>query len=244
MATNQISSELVNIVSTTDISVFSLIGQAGFIVKLVMLSLVIASAWSWAIVFDKFILFKRLNVKTEKFERLFWSGQLLEQLYERVKTKADHPMAAVFVAAMYEWSRQKSSETSGSVSYLSAGIKERIAQAMNVAKSREMDKIENNINILATVGSVSPFIGLFGTVWGIMSSFQSIASAKSASLAVVAPGIAEALLATAIGLVAAIPAVIFYNSYANKINNFHNRIEDFSSELGALLSRELDEGGK
>ena len=233
MASTRIPNEIVGMVTTTDLSIFALIGQAGFTVKLVMLSLFIASAWSWAIVFDKFILFKKLNSKTEKFERLFWSGQLLEQLYERIKTKADHPMAVVFVAAMYEWNRQKTNDNSGSVSYLSAGIKERITQAMNVAKNREIEKIEANINVLATVGSVSPFIGLFGTVWGIMTSFQSIASSKSASLAVVAPGIAEALLATSIGLVAAIPAVIFYNNYANKINNFYNKVDDFSNELGA-----------
>ena len=190
------------------------------------------------------MLFQRLNLKTNKFEKVFWSGQLLEQLYERVKNKADHPIAAIFVAAMYEWNRQNIDKMSGSLSYLSASIKERIFQAMDVARNREMERIQKHINFLATVGSAAPFIGLFGTVWGIMNSFQSIAAAKNATLAVVAPGIAEALFATAVGLITAIPAVIFYNLFANKLNNLNSRLDDFSNELGALLSREIDEGMK
>jgi len=228
----------------TDLSLIGLIKNADIVVKLAIFLMFTASIWSWTIIFDKFMTFKRLTTKTEKFEKIFWSGQLLEQLYERIKARADHPMAAVFVAAMYEWSRQSSKDMTGSLSYMNIGIKERISQSMEVAKSREMDKIEKNLTFLASVGSVAPFVGLFGTVWGIMNSFQSIAASKNATLAVVAPGIAEALLATAIGLVAAIPAVLFYNLFASKLNRFNIRIDDFSTELGALISRELDQGNK
>lgn len=223
-------------------SLLGLISNADIVVKFAIFLLIMSSLYSWAIIFDKFTLFKRLILKTEKFEKVFWSGQLLDQLYERLKSRADHPIAAVFVAAMYEYYRQDINKISGSMSYLSMGIKERVAQAIEVAKSREIAKIEKRLSFLATVGSAAPFIGLFGTVWGIMNSFQSIAAAKNATLAVVAPGIAEALLATAIGLIAAIPAVIFYNYFANKLNFFVARIDDFANEISALISRELDQG--
>lgn len=225
-----------------DLSLIGLMGNADIVVKIAIFFMVVASIWSWTIIFEKYITFNKLYNKTEKFEKIFWSGQLLEQLYERIKARADHPMAAVFVAAMYELTRQNMKDMTGSLSYMSIGIKERIFQAMEVAKSREIDKIEKNLSFLATVGSVAPFVGLFGTVWGIMNSFQSIAASKNATLAVVAPGIAEALLATAIGLIAAIPAVVFYNYFASKLNRFNIRIDDFSNELGALISRELDQG--
>lgn len=236
------ANELAGNVAAHDMSIISLIEHSDFVVKLVMLMLFFASIWCWAIIFDKLLKLKNLKDRTDKFEKVFWSGQLLDQLYERIKTRADHPMAIVFVAAMHEWSRQI---TAGSEDLLwKLGLKERISQAMQVAKNREMDKLDKNMIFLATVGSSSPFIGLFGTVWGIMNSFQSIAASKNTTLAVVAPGIAEALFATAVGLFAAIPAVIFYNLIAKQINNFHSRVEDFSSELGALLSREIDEGGR
>lgn len=237
------SSSAADSVITTDLSIIGLIGNADMVVKLAILMLILSSLWSWSLIFDKLITFKKINLSTDKFEKIFWSGQILEQLYERIKARADHPMAAVFVAAMSELKRQEMKGYSGSNSHhLSVGIKERIGQAMEVARSREMDKIERNLSLLGTIGSAAPFIGLFGTVWGIMHSFQSIAAAKNATLSVVAPGIAEALLATAIGLVAAIPAVIFYNIFAAKLNRLNIRIDDFASELGSLISRELDHG--
>jgi biopolymer transport protein TolQ len=223
-----------------DFSLFSVLASADIVVKISVLILLLASVWSWTIIFDKYITFKRVMRKTIKFEKVFWSGQMLDQLYDRLKSRVDHPMAAVFVAAMYEWNRQNVHEISGSMSYLTIGIKERIFQAMEVARSREMDKIEKNLSMLATIGSASPFIGLFGTVWGMMCSLQSIAAAKNATLAVVAPGISEALIATAIGLMAAIPAYIFYNVFSSKLNRFNGKIDDFSNELSALISRELD----
>ena len=167
----------------------------------------------------------------------------MDQLYDRLRHKAEHPLSVVFVAAMDEWSKQRlNNRNQNSFSYLSVGLKERIMQAMDVAKNKEMEGLESNLAFLSVVGSTSTFIGLFGTVWGIMSSFRSISAAQNATIAVVAPGIAEALFATAIGLVAAIPAVIFYNLLVNKINYINNKVEDFSSELGSLLSQEIDRG--
>ena len=202
-----------------------------------------ASVWSWAIIIDKHLLLSKIKRQIENFERVFWSGQLLDQLYERLRHKADHPLSAVFVAAMDEWTKQRvNNKNQQALSYLNIGLKERIGQAMEVAKNQEMEKLEKNFSFLAVVGSTSPFLGLFGTVWGIMNSFKSIAVMKNATISVVAPGIAEALFATAIGLVAAIPAVIFYNLLSSQINNISNKVEGFSSELGSLLSQEIDRG--
>lgn len=223
-----------------DMSVIGLIAQSDLIVQGIMLLLLAASFWSWAIIFDKWFKFRDLKLKTNKFEKLFWSGQLLDQLYERIRDHATHPMAMIFVAAMHEWEREANDDPAKQQSHLRTGLKERIFQAMTVARNRSLEPIEKNLTFLATVGSAAPFVGLFGTVWGIVHSFQSIAMTKNTTLAVVAPGIAEALLATAIGLFAAIPAVIFYNIYTNDLNRQIGRLDDFSSELGALLSRELD----
>ncbi|MFN7038006.1 MAG: protein TolQ [Alphaproteobacteria bacterium] len=233
------TTELVQNAVNTDMSIIGLISHADSIVKMVIIILIIFSLVSWAIIFDKLIKFKMINNVTEKFEKLFWSGQLLEQLYERLKGRTDHPFANVFISAMHEWS--KYNKNSPIKIEQIAGIKERIYQSMNLSKGKEIDKLEKNTNFLATAASSAPFIGLFGTVWGIMHSFQSIAATKNTTLAVVAPGIAEALLATAIGLIAAIPAAIFYNVLVSKNNQFANRIEDFSNEIGIILSRELDE---
>lgn len=228
-----------------DLSIIGLVMQADMVVKLVLMILLLASFYCWVIIFNKLVRFKHLRSSTEKFERVFWSGQLLDNLYERVKDKVNHPMAAVFVAAMHEWGRRrgagKDDETQVTSSLLRTGVKERIFQAMQVAHNRSMGQLEKNLTFLATVGATAPFIGLFGTVWGIMNSFQSIAASKNTTLVVVAPGIAEALFATAVGLFAAIPAVIFYNIFTGELNRYALKLEDFSNELGALLSRELDE---
>lgn len=220
-----------------DMTIIGLVSQADIIVKSVMVLLLLASFWSWTIIFDKFRTFRKIRFKSNKFEKVFWSGRLLDDLYDRLAAHADHPMAAVFVAAMQEW-RRKGSENGQS--NLRAGIKERVFQAMQVARNRGVEDLEKNLSFLATVGSSAPFVGLFGTVWGIMNSFQSIAISKNTTLAVVAPGIAESLLATAVGLFAAIPAMIFYNKFSSDLNRVVGRIDDFSNELDALLSRELD----
>lgn len=221
-----------------EFSLLSLFLSAGLVVKLVMGILAIASIWSWTVIFDKSLLFGRIKGKSNKFEEMFWSGKPLDELYRKLGDKADHPMARVFTAGMGEWSRSK--ET-GRSEQLVIGAKDRIEKVMNVAVSRELEKAETNLGVLATIGSAAPFIGLFGTVWGIMTAFQAIAITNDTNLAVVAPGIAEALFATALGLLAAIPAVIGYNRYSSALNSFAVRLQGFADEFSTILSRQLDE---
>lgn len=223
-----------------DFSMFGLFAHADFLVKGVIILLFLASIISWGIIINKLTTYRKIRAKTTKFEKVFWSGRLLDEIYDRIRDFNDHPIAAVFVAAMQEWKRRGAEDTAAKDSHLRAGIKERIFQAMQVARNRGVEEMEKNLSFLATVGSAAPFIGLFGTVWGIMSSFQSIAISKNTTLAVVAPGIAEALFATAVGLFAAIPAMIFYNMFSSDLNRIVGKVDDFSSELDALLSRELD----
>lgn len=220
---------------------FTLIGMftgADIVVQLVMLMLLAASVWSWAIIFDKLIKFKKVTKLTDAFEDRFWSGESLERLYEQVKTAPDHPLAVIFVAAMREW--QKSVTQEGRVKDKNS-LQDRVNRVMRVALARETERLERSTGFLATVGSTAPFVGLFGTVWGIMNSFQSIAMTSNTSLAVVAPGIAEALLATALGLVAAIPAVVAYNRIGNELGRHVGRMEGFAEEFSAVLSRQMDE---
>jgi biopolymer transport protein TolQ len=217
-------------------SLWGLFWQAHFVVKAVMIGLVVASVWVWAIVIDKTILFARMRRQMDRFEQAFWSGESLEDLYRSLSARPNHSMAALFVAAMREWKR---TYEGGARSLM--GLTQRIEKVMNVTISREVERLERRLLVLATVGSAGPFIGLFGTVWGIMTSFQAIAASKSTSLAVVAPGIAEALLATAMGLIAAIPATIFYNKFSNEVNKQAQRLEGFADEFSAILSRQVDE---
>lgn len=203
-----------------------------------MLMLLIASIWSWAIILDKIFKLVQVQKSMRAFENVFWSGGVLEQLYESIKRSVNNPLALIFVSAMDEC---KSLSTKGLSESLKNNHKERITGVMYLAQNREVEKLEKNLSFLATVGSSAPFVGLFGTVWGIMHSFQSIATSKNTSLAVVAPGIAEALLATAIGLFAAIPAVIFYNYLISRITLINNKIEDFISELNSILSKAIDQ---
>jgi len=223
-----------------DVSFWGLVMQADMVVKIVMLILLIASIWSWSIIFDKVKKFYSLKKQAQDFENAFWSGESLEELYKDQEESPEHPLATVFVAGMYEWTRANKNNALPNKN-IQVDLQERIHQVMNVAVTRELENIEKNIGFLATVGSTAPFIGLFGTVWGIMNSFQSIAVSKDTSLAVVAPGIAEALLATALGLVAAIPAVIAYNKLSNNLNTYALRLQNFASEFEALLSRHLSE---
>jgi biopolymer transport protein TolQ len=213
--------------------------RADIIVKTVMVLLLLASLWSWAIIINKWIALGNLKRKAAKFEKIFWSGQSLDELYQQFAARNDHPMAAMFVAALREWRR--AFEGGAPKESQIPGIKERIDKAMNVTIMRETDGIERQLGFLATVGSVAPFIGLFGTVWGIMNSFTAIAARHDTTLAVVAPGIAEALFATAMGLFAAVPAVIFYNRFINEIGRYATRLDAFSEEFSAILSRQLEE---
>jgi biopolymer transport protein TolQ len=224
--------------TSSDLSLWHLFWQAHWLVKTVMTGLMICSVWVWAIAIDKTLLFARFRRAADSFEQAFWSGQSLEELYRSLSARPTHSMAALFVAAMREWKRSLEGEARSF-----AGLQVRIEKVMNVTIAREVEMLERRLLVLATVGSAGPFIGLFGTVWGIMTSFQSIAASKNTSLAVVAPGIAEALFATAIGLVAAIPATIFYNKFASEVNKQAQRLEGFADEFSAILSRQIDERG-
>jgi biopolymer transport protein TolQ len=223
-----------------DLSVWGLFLQADWIVKSVMLFLIFASIWSWAIIFDKIIRIRRLREQARQFEEAFWSGGSLEDLYDRISNRPADPMSSIFVAAMREWRRSAAKGLLAS-EHLRESLQDRIERVMNITLGREMDQIERYMGYLASVGSAAPFIGLFGTVWGIMNSFAAIAGSKNTTLAVVAPGIAEALFATALGLVAAIPAVLAYNKLSGDINRYANRLEAFAGEFGAILSRQLEE---
>jgi len=221
-----------------DFSLWGMFAQADWIVQLVMLVLLGSSLWCWAIIFDKTKRIRRVVIQADKFDGEFWSGNSLEDLYTRVKKNPDHPMAALFVAAMREWQRSAGGR---STNKLGMGLQDRIYRVMRVTVSREMERLENYLSFLATVGATAPFVGLFGTVWGIMNAFEQIALSHNSSLAVVAPGIAEALFATAMGLVAAIPAVVAYNKISNDLGRYANRLEGFADEFGTILSRQLDE---
>jgi biopolymer transport protein TolQ len=239
-------SKIVNSVSLDDslqsgMSIWELFLAADPVVKIVMLLLILASIWCWAIIFEKFTRLRRLRQQAEAFEDMFWSGGSLEDLYDRIGATPGDPMATVFAAAMREWRRSSARRLTAKGGDIRASLRQRIDQVMTLTMGREIERLESNLSFLASVGSTAPFIGLFGTVWGIMNSFQSIAATKNTSLAVVAPGIAEALFATALGLVAAIPAVIAYNKISNELGRYANRLENFSVEFGAILSRQIDE---
>jgi len=223
-----------------DMSIVSLFLQADTIVKLILLLLLVCSFWSWAVIFDKVSKLRRLHRDAEHFEESFWSGGSLDQLYDHVGERPSDPMSAVFAAAMREWRRSVAKGLIESTS-MRANLKDRVERVMQITLGREMDRLEKFMSFLATVGSTAPFVGLFGTVWGIMNSFQSIAAVKNTSLAVVAPGIAEALFATALGLVAAIPAVVAYNKFSTDFNRYAGRLSAFATEFSAILSRQLDE---
>ena len=224
--------------ATGDLSVLGLFLQADIVVKIVMVALLLASVWVWAIVFEKVTSLRRVARAADGFEDRFWSGGSLDELFEEEGAKPDHPMAAVFGAAMNEWRR--SLRVAGA-DISRSGVRDRVERAMGVTIQRDMERLEKWMIFLASVGATAPFIGLFGTVWGIMHSFSAIAAMHNTNLAVVAPGIAEALFATAIGLVAAIPAVLAYNKLSTDLARFAARLEGFGTEFGAILSRQSEE---
>ena len=221
-----------------DLSIWALFWQADLVVKTVMVGLLAASVWCWAIIVDKTMLYGRVKGEMNKFERVFWSGQSLEELYQQMSERPSPGLGAVFVAAMKEWKRSHEQNASSFI-----GVQTRMDKVLDVAIARESETLEKRLGFLATVGSASPFIGLFGTVWGIMNAFTAIASASSTNLAVVAGPIAEALFATAIGLAAAIPAVIAYNKLSSDANKMVGRLEGFADEFSTILSRQLEARG-
>ncbi|MBV8537233.1 MAG: protein TolQ [Alphaproteobacteria bacterium] len=223
-----------------DLTVIGLFLHADWIVKGVLVLLLLASIWSWAIIIEKIFRLRKLDGQAGDFEDLFWSGGALEDLYDRVGVQPADPMSAMFGAAMREW-RRSAARGTATATQMRAGLQQRIERVMYVTLGREMDRLERYMTFLASVGSTAPFIGLFGTVWGIMNSFHAIGASKNTSLAVVAPGISEALFATALGLVAAIPAVIAYNKLSSDLTRYAGRLEAFAGEFGAILSRQLEE---
>ena len=223
------------------LSPWQLFLEADIIVKAVIILLIVCSFWSWAIIFEKVTRYRRVVRQAVAFENLFWSGGSLQQLYDNIQSQATHPMARLFESAMREWQRFSQGDSQQLDASRLEGLQRRIAHAMDVTLDRELDQLQKYLGFLATVGSTAPFVGLFGTVWGIMNSFQSIAASKDTSLAVVAPGIAEALFATALGLVAAIPAVVAYNKLSGDLDRYSGRLESFGTEFRSLMSRQLEE---
>lgn len=231
--------EITTTAASNHLSIISMIASANMMSKAVMLLLVIASIWSWAIILEKIFSLRQIKKKIVAFEAIFWSGGVLDQLYETAKQNVDNPLTAIFISAMNECKRGEKRPTTDSI--LKIGQKDRIYQSMNLVCDRETEKLEKNLGFLAIVGSNALFVGLFGTVWGIMHSFQAIAASKNTTLAVVAPGIAEALLATAIALITTIPCVVFYSYFTTQITSIINKMDDFMGELNTILSRAVDE---
>ena len=218
-----------------EVTIWGMFWGAHFVVKVVMLGLLAASIWSWSIIINKTLLFSKTEKAMDRFEDSFWSGNSLEELYQTLSATPTTAMASLFVAAMREWKR---SFTTASTAFM--GLQARIEKVLDVSIAREVEKLESQLLVLASVASAGPFVGLFGTVWGIMTAFRSIAASKNTSLAVVAPGIAEALFATAIGLFAAIPALIFYNILQGRVARSQARLESFADEFSSILSRQID----
>ncbi|MBL8549401.1 MAG: protein TolQ [Hyphomonadaceae bacterium] len=225
--------------AAADITIWSLFAEADPVVKAVMLMLAIASLWSWAVAIDKWMSFGELEGKARQFEKVFWSGQSLEELDDRYSDRPRDALARVFAAASREWRElRRGAQLSAEAANMMIDRCDRLMQAQI---ARELERAGRGFGVLASVGAAAPFIGLFGTVWGIMNAFTNIAREQQTNLAIVAPGIAEALFATALGLVAAIPAVIFYNKFTGDLDRFADRLEGFADEVSARVSRRLSE---
>ena len=218
-----------------DFSFWALFARATLTVKIVILMLIGASFWAWAIIIQRHLVFSSARRDAARFDRAFWSGEPLDELYQQLGQTPRGRAAKIFVAGMKEW--EQSQRADGG---LIAGIQSRVDRSMDVAVSREAEKLQSGLTVLATVGSTAPFVGLFGTVWGIMNAFIEIAQQQNTNLAVVAPGIAEALLATGLGLLAAIPAVVFYNKLSADCDRLVAGYESFADEFSTILSRQLD----
>ncbi|MEM6896863.1 MAG: protein TolQ [Pseudomonadota bacterium] len=221
--------------AAADFSMWGLYARATLTVQIVMIMLVVASAWAWAIIINKFVQYRKARRLAAKFDRAFWSGEPLDELFDEMKMQPKGASETIFAAGMMEW-RRSHREDGG----LIAGAQARIDRSMDVAIAKEADSLQKGLQVLATVGSTAPFVGLFGTVWGIMNAFIEIAEQQNTSLAVVAPGIAEALLATGLGLLAAIPAVIFYNKFSADSDRIVAGYEAFADEFATIMSRQLD----
>jgi biopolymer transport protein TolQ len=223
----EIATQAVGLASSTDFSLINLFIRADIVVKSVIIILILASIYSWALIFDKYRLFKRIHKSSSIFEDKFWSSKSAESFYNSLPDKTKDPIANIFRSAMIELIRSKSKNSTIQTA--------RVTRVLEISADKEIQSIEKNFSFLATVGSTAPFIGLFGTVWGIMNSFQSIAISRNTSLAIVAPGIAEALFATALGLLAAVPAVMAYNKFNNESRIYERRIENFTKKFLSII---------
>ncbi len=226
------------VAEASDFSMFSLFLQADFVVKSVIIVLILASLYSWNVIVSKIIRIRQLKKLEREFEDIFWSGNSFEDLYETLNFNKSDPKSKIFCAAILEWKKSKSNFQSQT--YDINSLKDRMQRSMTVVFNKESENVEKNLTFLATAGSTAPFIGLFGTVWGIMNSFKSIAIAQNTNLAVVAPGIAEALFATALGLFVAIPAVVAYNKISNDISKYFVSLETFMDEFTTIFFRQLE----
>ena len=224
--------------SSNDFSILSLFFQADIVVKIVIILLIFSSIWSWAIIFSKYTLLKNILVDTEDFEENFYGSETLSKLSKKLGSQPTHPIEAVFFSAMVYFEKVKSGFSNKNFDYKKAFC-ENVKKEMLIVINKELSALEKGLNFLASVGSTAPFIGLFGTVWGIMNSFTAIGISQNTSLAVVAPGIAEALFATALGLVAAIPSVLFFNKFNSMLENISNKLEVFSEEIILIISKEI-----
>ena len=224
--------------SSNDFSILSLFFQADIVVKIVIILLIFSSIWSWAIIFSKYTLLKNILVDTEDFEENFYGSETLSKLSKKLGSQPTHPIEAVFFSAMVYFEKVKSGFSNKNFDFKKAFC-ENVKKEMLIVINKELSTLEKGLNFLASVGSTAPFIGLFGTVWGIMNSFTAIGISQNTSLAVVAPGIAEALFATALGLVAAIPSVLFFNKFNNMLENISNKLEVFSEEIILIISKEI-----
>ena len=222
-----------------DFSMFSLFIKADLVVKLVIIILLLSSIWSWTIIVAKLVRYKRLKQLEKEFDEIFWLGNSFEDLYETFNYNQNDPKSKIFCSAMDEWKKSKKIHSQMNSNYINS-LKERMNRSMQVTFNKESELIEKNLTFLATAGSTAPFIGLFGTVWGIMNSFQSIAIAQNTNLAVVAPGIAEALFATALGLFVAIPAVVAYNKITSDFSKYFISLESFIDEFSTIFFRQLE----
>ena len=223
----EIATQVVGLGGSTDFSLWQLFIRADFVVKAVIIILLLASIYSWALIFEKYRLFKKIELSSSSFEDKFWKAKSAENFYNNLSNKNKDPLTAIFQSAMVELIKTKSKSTLVQST--------RVTRLLEISLDREIKEIEKNFTFLATVGSTAPFIGLFGTVWGIMNSFQSIAISRNTSLAIVAPGIAEALFATALGLLAAIPAVVAYNKFSSDSKKYVIRIENFSKRFISII---------
>lgn len=240
MTTPTISTDMLDAVpGDASMDMWGMLWSADPMVKLVVLVLIFCSVWSWAIILFKYQTVKALNKSSDKFEDKFWSGESLEKLYDRLHKKPDNPMASVFCVGMKEWRRGHKSREGRATPH--ANFMQRIERVMSVSIGREMGRAERYMTFLATVGSVAPFLGLFGTVWGIMEAFSAIGGSGDTNIAVIAPGMAAALSTTALGLMAAIPAVVAFNKFTNDLTRYGDRLEAFSAEFSSILARYLEE---